>query len=105
MFGRRQKKYEKDSLELINKLNGCIVKYVTRREPDRSEESIIGKSGRIVLQDGNIIIVCDGAEVFKCRADDAECAELLSLNGVTIRGIDMITGKRLMITAYYKYYR
>ena len=95
----------KDNAKLIARLDGRAVKYVTRRDPETAIESVIGRTGRINTKNGFITIVCDGTEVFRCSSDNAQCGELLSLEGVTIRASDEQTGGETIIVAYYKYYR
>ena len=94
---------DKDNAQLIRRLDGRLVKYVTTRDPETSVESVIGHSGRINTLNGQITIVCNGTEVFRCDSQEASCGELMSLNGVVIQtgsGAD----KRVVV-AYYQYYR
>ncbi|HBT63059.1 MAG TPA: hypothetical protein DEB10_00150 [Ruminococcaceae bacterium] len=105
MFGRRQSKEKKEHSRLIERLDERIVKYVTQRDPETSIESVIGRNGCINTKNGQITIVCDGSEVFRCDINQARCGELLSLEGVAIHATDPSTGKETIIIAYYKYYR
>lgn len=77
---------------------------MTRRDPETSAETVIGKAGRINTLHGQIVIVCDGREVFRCDAATARCGELMSLNGVVIRGREE-NGQETTVVAYYLYYR
>lgn len=95
---------------LIAGLDGKPVKYVTRRGLDENGspvETVIGKQGRINTRNGRIVIVCDGAEVFRCTVETAQCGELMSLNGVVISGRDETdpAGQETTVVAYYLYYR
>lgn len=105
IFKSRMSKADRENTQLITRLDGRSVKYVARRDTGDSVESVIGKTGRINTRNGSITIVCDGREVFRCNADDAQCGELLSLDGVVIRGIDVDTGRPSIVVAYYQYYR
>ncbi|HIW74877.1 MAG TPA: hypothetical protein H9684_11185 [Firmicutes bacterium] len=99
LFGRRPPAPDKETAALLARLDGKSVKYVTRRDPETQVETVIGHEGRLNTQEGQIVIVCNGTEVFRCPAAEARCGELLSLDGVTIR-----TGDG-MVVAYYQYYR
>jgi hypothetical protein len=105
LFGSRRKQDIRDNQKLIERLDGRAVKYVARREPDSTIESVIGRAGRINTKNGFITIICNGTEVFRCPVNGAKCGELLSLEGVRIHGQDIKTGEQTQIIAYYKYYR
>lgn len=99
LFGKRKSPEEKETAALLARLDGRSVKYVARRDPETQIETVIGHEGRLNTKDGQIVIVCNGSEVFRCPAEGARCGELLSLDGVVIRA----EGK--IVVAYYKYYR
>ena len=96
---RRKDAKEKDAAALLARIDGKAVKYVSRRDPATGVESVIGREGRINTREGQIVIVCNGSEVFRCPASDTQCGELLSLDGVIIR----TDGQT--VVAYYQYYR
>ena len=100
----RKKKPGADHRELLERLDGRELQTVTRRDPETSAETVIGKAGRINTLHGQIVIVCDGREVFRCDAATARCGELMSLNGVVIRGREE-NGQETTVVAYYLYYR
>ena len=100
----RKKKPCADQRELLERLDGRELQTVTRRDPETSAETVIGKAGRINTLHGQIVIVCDGREVFRCDAATARCGELMSLNGVVIRGREE-NGQETTVVAYYLYYR
>ena len=105
-FNRRRE--EADTARLIARLDGRAVKYVTRREMDGNGnpvETVIGKEGRINTRQGQIVVVCNGSEVFRCPAEGAKCGELLSLDGAVVSGINACTGRQDTVVAYYLYYR
>ena len=108
LFNRKQHQEENDSMRLIARLDERTVKYVTRRcldENGSSVENVIGKNGAINTKNGNIVVVCNGKEVFRCLIKDAKCGELLSLAGVVICGLNKDTQQQDTIVAYYQYYR
>ncbi len=88
-------------------MDGREVKYVTRRHATENgpREEILGKNGRIVCLNGEIRVMCETVDVFRCESEKAQYFILLSGDGVTISGVNRLTGQPDEITAYYKYYR
>ena len=74
----RKKKPGADQRELLERLDGRELQTVTRRDPETSAETVIGKAGRINTLHGQIVIVCDGREE---------------------------NGQETTVVAYYLYYR
>lgn len=106
MFLFKKKKPKCD--EVLSKMDGRQVKYVTKRVRDESgnpKEEILGKSGRIVVIDGEIRVMCGAEDVFRAMAEDSEYYILMSGNGMTVRGVNTLNGEHMEITAYYTYYR
>lgn len=106
MFFFKKKKPKND--EVLSKMDGRQVKYVTRRVRDENgnpKEDILGKSGRVVVIDGEIRVMCGAEDVFRCMAEDAEYYILMSGNGMTVKGVNSINGEQMDITVYYTYYR
>ena len=104
MFGFFKKKQNKT----LASLHGQEVKYVTKRVTDENggvKEEIVGKSGRIVVLDGIITIMCGENDVFKGNADTTDCYTLLSGNGITVSGINQLNGEKVDFVVYYKYHR
>ena len=107
LFNSKQRREDKDNARLIARLDGKGVRYVVRRELDEQGgplETVLCKTGRINTKDGKIVIICDGAEVFRCSQEGAQCGELLSLGGVVIQCIRS-DGEPDTVVAYYTYYR
>ncbi len=98
MFFKRKNK-DKTSMKDISLLHGKRLSYVVERK--NGEEFVLGKIGGISVSDSEIIIVCDGSEVFRCAAKGAVAAQLMSNNGVDIKGIDLATGENRHVIAYY----
>lgn len=108
LFRKRKPTAKTGGDDLLKKLDGKELTYVTLRAADESGtvvEHVIGKQGRLNVADGVFHIVCDGSPVFSCPVDTAEYGELMSLAGVIITGDDRKTGERRTVVAYYQYYR
>lgn len=109
MFGFKSKKKKQDCQEeLLAKMDGREIKYVTRRVRDNDgnvKEMILGKSGRIVVIDREIRVMCGAEDVFRCMADNASYYMLLSGDGMTVSGVNSIDGEQMDIIVYYTYYR
>ena len=106
MFSYFKKKPKND--EVLAKMDGRQIKYVTRRVRDadgNSKEEILGKSGRIVYIDGEIRVMCGANDVFRCMAEDATYFILMSGNGMTVSGVNSIDGVQMDIIVYFTYYR
>ena len=89
-------------------MDGREIKYVTKRVRDEDgnvKEEILGKKGRIVAINGEIRIMCGATDVFLCPAESAEYYNLLSGDGITVSGVNSITGEKEDLTVYYTYYR
>ncbi len=100
------KKKKEDSV--LRQMDGREIKYVTRRVrlPDGNvKEEILGKTGRMVVLDGEIRVMCAETDVFRCMAENATYFDLLSGAGVTISGINTIDGEKMDIIVYYTYHR
>lgn len=106
-FAKRRKEQEDKRVrdELISRLSGKIIKYVTERTPDGSTDTIIGKEGSLTIRDGELIVLSSSNIVFRCKIDTLLASELLSLEGVILEGEDLESGAQRKIIAYYKYYR
>lgn len=106
MFLFKKKKPKND--EVLAKMDGRQIKYVTRRVRDADgnpKEEILGKSGRVICIDGEIRVMCGTTDVFRCMAEDATCFILMSGNGMTVSGINTIDGVQMDIIVYFTYYR
>ncbi len=107
MFGFKKKNRECSDTTL-KEMDGREVKYVTRRKRDANgnpREIILGKTGRIVVIDGEIRVMCGTADVFRCLAQNAVYYTLLSGDGITVSGVNTINNEQMDIIVYYKYHR
>ena len=89
--------------EICKKLDNRKLQYVTERLPDG--EIVVGKSGYINVRNDQMIIFCEGKNIFRSDISQTECADLMSLAGVIINGYDLETCKQRTLVAYYLYYR
>jgi len=86
------------------------IRYVSERTADAKTgeivDTILGKDGFFHITHNNeLVISCGGKELFKAYMPDLKAYEFLSLEGVVLESLDLITNKRRSIIAYYKYYR
>lgn len=81
-----------------------IKQAVLRKGVNSVDEVILGKNGGISVTDDNIILVCDGHEVFRCSTKKVIMAELMSLDGVDIRAYNDSDELTSHVIAYYEYY-
>ena len=103
-FGKKKDKND----SVLKQMDGREIKYVTRRvrqDDGNVKEVILGKSGRIVVLDGEIRVMCGESDVFRCMAEKATYYTLLSGDGITVSGINSIDGENMDIIVYYTYYR
>ncbi|MBQ8752079.1 MAG: hypothetical protein IJZ13_03135 [Clostridia bacterium] len=103
-----RKKIDDDYKQVLKKLDGRQVKYVTRRilnEQGSPEELILGKEGRVTALETDISVLVGVEEVYRAPIVDTQCSELLSGDGVVVKGQNRITGQQDTLVAYYKYYR
>lgn len=108
LFSRKNKKTLETDPALLAKLDGKLIRYVTRRGMDEKgnpTETVLGKEGRIAFHQETIAVSCGGTDVFRCPLEVAKCGELMSLEGVVISGPNELTGGPDTVVAYYKYYR
>lgn len=106
MFGFKRK--EKKCDNVLAEMDGREIKYVTKRlrnDDGTVKELIMGKSGRIVVLNGEIVIMCGETDVFKCMAENATYYTLLSGDGITVSGVNSLNGEKMDMIVYYSYHR
>ncbi|HOJ11780.1 MAG TPA: hypothetical protein PK733_14470 [Clostridiales bacterium] len=101
----RERSSKKINNELLHRIDGRKIKYVSLRKGTESGETILGKDGVINVVDGDIVIICNARTVFRHPVENIGLDELMSLAGVNIRYKDEDTGEDLTLIAYYKYHR
>ena len=101
------KKRKKDT-ELLKNFDGRIVKYITKRRVDENRNvnhDIDSKNGRIVAINGEIRIIDGEKDLFRCGIDNCRYYMLLSGDGITVEGKNIISGAEDSFTVYFSYYR
>ena len=105
LFGKKNKT---DSysfrLERAKELHGQTVKYVT--EHINGNEDVIGRGGSLCLHGEEFIVDSSGDRLFSCNVRELEASNLMSGDGVVIKGPDSTSGGVLRtITVHFVYYR
>lgn len=100
LFGRNKKSRKGSTPRAeLEALHGKRLSYAVERRG--GEELVLGRNGGISVSDTELVIVCDGHEVFRCLLDGCVAAELMSRNGVDIKGDTPDTNERRHVVAYY----
>ena len=90
------------------------IRYVSERIIDINTgevvDTIIGKDAFFNINKQNELSIYlsgnkGGTELFRAFIPDLKAYEFLSLEGVVLESLDLITNKERRIIAYYKYYR
>lgn len=104
LFSRNDPASAKSRLERAKRLDGKAIKYVTERIDGTDE--VVGRSGAINIKDDELIVLSSFDIEFRCKLDELEASDLMSLDGVILTGRDLSHEGRLRtIIAYYSYYR
>jgi len=103
MFGKRKEGNQIKAL--YRRIDGKELKYVTKRDLEKHEEAVLGKEGRLCVNNEKLAIMCNGHLVFEGLLENIKAGELMSLEGVTIDYTHPDTGELHKYVAYYKYYR
>jgi len=91
-------------LERAKSLHGQVVKYVTENRD--GNEDVIGRGGSLCLHGETFIVDSSGDRLFSCNVKDLEANNLMSGDGVVIKGPDSLHGGVLRtITVHFVYYR
>ena len=91
-------------LNRAKSLHGQVIKYVTERRGDNDD--VIGRGGSLCLHGEEFIVDSSGERLFSCNVRDLEASNLMSGDGVVIKGPDTLSGgKRREITVHFVYYR
>lgn len=101
------KKKATDS-QMLKIFDGRTVKYITKRvtaEDGSVNHDIVGKGGRIVFLDGEIRILLGEEYIFRGDIKTTQANMLLSGDGATVKGKNLITNEEELYTVYFSYYR
>ena len=91
-------------LERAKELHGQAIKYVT--EHVNNNEDIIGRGGSLAIHEDKFIVDSSGDRLFSCKVKDLEASNLMSGDGVVIKGPNLLEGGKLrIITVHFVYYR
>ena len=91
-------------LERAKSLHGQAVKYVT--ENIDGNEDVVGRGGSLALHGDNFIVDSSGERLFMCDVRELDACNLMSGDGVVIKGPDLLHGGTLRtITVHFVYYR
>ena len=105
---RRRQKATSATRSLLQKIDGREIQYATRREPDENgnpSETVLGKGGRIWLHGDDVRVSSRTAELFACPMAEVEAGELMSGDGLVLKGPNACTGRIETVVAYYLYFR
>ena len=105
LFGKSKKTTSYSyRLEQARSLHGQPVKYVTERREDN--EDVIGRGGALAVHGDTFIVDSSGDRLFVCKVRDLEASNLMSGDGVVIKGPNLLEdGKLRVITVHFVYYR
>ena len=91
-------------LERAKSLHGQVIKYVTERID--GNDDVIGRGGSLALHGDQFIVDSSGDRIFMCNVHDLEASNLMSGDGVVIKGPDLLQGGKIRtITVHFVYYR
>ncbi len=90
--------------QMAKKIARHRLRYITEREGET--DLIIGRDGGFNIRDGEFIISADNHVVFRCKVNEMQASELLSLEGAIITAPDLEHGGVMRtVIAYYVYFR
>lgn len=105
---RRQKKAAAQARVLLSRLDGREIQYAARRDRDEQGspvETVLGKGGRIWLHGDEVRLSSRTADLFFCGMNQVEAGELMSGDGLVLKGVNTLTGRQETVVAYYLYFR
>jgi len=107
VFGFKKKVNTKKD-NVLRQMDGREIKYVTKRtrkDDGTVREEILGKTGRIIVLEDEIRVMCGETDVFRCKVEEATYFVLLSGDGITVSGVNSINNEKMDIIVYYLYHR
>ena len=96
-----KKKIDSMPRDKIKKLDKKELRYVAMRDPESYKEIRLGKLGAINIIGDEIQLVCEGITAFACKLSEVKIGELMSLDGMTLKGFDRVSGEQRSVTAFY----
>jgi hypothetical protein len=102
LFGKREDS-KKFKLAQAEKFNNLVIESVTERLDN--EEILVGKAGSTSTRGNRFIICSEGKVVFEGDIFEISISELMSRNGIIVRGWDFETERERTVVAHFSYYR
>ena len=85
---------------MAKKLHGMHLKYVMERLADE-DDIIVGREGALIVRGDEFIVFASQKDVFRSKIDETDFSELMSLGGVIISGLDILSGNERSVIAHY----
>lgn len=101
MFFKRKPKLKNP--EVIARLNSRAIKYVTTKDQN-GVDLVLGRNGSINIKGEELIVFCEGKDLFRGNIYEIEVGELLSRDGVRLQKTNK-DGTKTSVVAYYVNYR
>lgn len=95
MFRRKAK----ELAPIFQKLHHRSILSIGQRDNTNFTERTLGREGKINISDGEMVIICQNAEVFRKPLHSIEVAEFMSHDGFTVR--DLSDPDAGLYTVYY----
>ncbi len=100
MFFSKKKQDSNISKNTAKAIHGRHIEYAVLRNPADYSETVVGRNGYISIINNEVIVHCEGKDLYRKKLSEARVWELMSLNGAAFELDDGNT-----IVAYYSYYR
>lgn len=101
MFGLgKVSKEVKFRRKMAKKLHGMHIKYVMERLSDE-DDIIVGREGALLTRGDEFIVFASQKDVFRSKIDETDFSELMSLGGVIVTGVDLLSGNERSVIAHY----
>ncbi len=85
-------------------LHGLVIQYVTERHGDN--EDVVGRGGNLALHGDEFLVFSSGEILLRVDYRELEISELMSGDGVILRGPNLEEGGKIRtVTAHYVYHR
>ena len=92
---------KKDRIRRANALHGQTVRYVSEIGAD-GVETIIGRGGNASVRAGELLIFSSDEVIFRAPCESVMTSDLLSGDGVVLRGYDSVSGlSDRTVTVYF----
>ena len=112
IFNKKNEDTAEFRQQFAERIKDKKIRYVSERVTDEKTgevvDTIIGKDGFFNINKNNEIeIYLSGTakSLFRAYIPDLKAYEFLSLEGVVMESLDLISGRERQVIAYYKYYR